>query len=295
MARPEHGYPFLIRAPALPSVLLAQQESSFAHDPDGLSMPSFQVASHALGREKLGETMDWPDYSWRCRPKQATENAAGTSVAVKTLVHEQGVPYFAAQLRCSGRDFGDLVPVYANSRASASSNPNLGVAVGERQGASRRWRPEPAASALPLTTSKSSVDKALGSGVQEKRPGPSGRGGQPPGPLGHPSGPGKSRRSAVPSAGSFSPCRREAVLSGVRWGTAASRRHDARKCHRRRDIVSQPACQAGLGAAPVGDTSARHPMHGQSLRSRSATAGARRQIRRPGFRAWRSGSRLTRA
>jgi hypothetical protein len=34
---------------------------------------------------------------------------------VKTLVREQGVPYFAAQLRCSGRDFGDLVPAYVNN------------------------------------------------------------------------------------------------------------------------------------------------------------------------------------
>jgi hypothetical protein len=56
-----------------------------------------------------------PDYSWRCRPEQATENAAGTSVAVNTLVHEQGVPYFVAPLRRSGRDFGDLVPAYVNN------------------------------------------------------------------------------------------------------------------------------------------------------------------------------------
>ena len=56
-----------------------------------------------------------PDYSWRCRPEQATEIAAGTSVAVNTLVYGQGVPSFAAQFRCSGKDFGDLVPAYVNN------------------------------------------------------------------------------------------------------------------------------------------------------------------------------------
>ncbi len=46
--------------------------------------------------------------------------------------------------------------------ASALSRRNLGGAMSERHGASRRWWPVPAASAVPLTTRIFSLDNALG-------------------------------------------------------------------------------------------------------------------------------------
>ena len=44
--------------------------------------------------------------------KQRAGIAAGTSVAMITLVCQQGVPSPVAQLRGSGNDLSDLVPAY---------------------------------------------------------------------------------------------------------------------------------------------------------------------------------------
>ena len=50
-----------------------------------------------------------------CRPERATGIAAGTSVAVNGLDRQQTAKLPPAQLRCSGRYVGDLVPAYVRN------------------------------------------------------------------------------------------------------------------------------------------------------------------------------------
>ena len=59
-------------------------------------------------------------------------------------------------------DSSPAIHRWVTSPTSASSRLRFGVAVSERQGDSRRWRSEPAATALPLTTPILSLDDALG-------------------------------------------------------------------------------------------------------------------------------------
>jgi hypothetical protein len=68
MARPGHGYPFHIRAPALPSVLSMEQRSRLARAPDGLSIDAAEYL------EILAEAVDrrngWKVILERCSPKK---------------------------------------------------------------------------------------------------------------------------------------------------------------------------------------------------------------------------------
>ena len=68
--------------------------------------------SHARPRLRFSPN---PDYSRLCRPKLATYDPAGTSIAAMTATGSQTVGRQSCQLRRSGNGVRDLVPAYVNN------------------------------------------------------------------------------------------------------------------------------------------------------------------------------------